>query len=316
MASTAYAGSDAPAAQALFNEAKKLMAEGRWAEACPKLEESQKLDPGIGTQFNLANCYERTGRTASAWAVFLNVAGEAKAAGQSAREKVARDRAVALEPKLSKLIISVRASDVPVKITRDTLEVGRGQWGTPIPIDAGEHRVVATAPGKKTWEKVVRVAPDGATATVEIPPLQDDPAALAAAAAAASENKDKNEREAAEDPHPGRTQRTIGIVVGAAGLIGIGAGTYFGLTSRSKRDDSSPHCNADNRCDDDGLALRDDALKNGTYSTLAFAMGGAALVGGIILFATAPKARASQAGWHATPMVGQRTMGLHLQGRW
>jgi len=57
---------DAPAAQALFDEAKRAMADGRWAEACPKLEESERLDPSIGTAFNLARCYEHVGRIASA----------------------------------------------------------------------------------------------------------------------------------------------------------------------------------------------------------------------------------------------------------
>ncbi|MDB4996135.1 MAG: putative rane protein, partial [Myxococcaceae bacterium] len=107
LASNAYAG-DPAAAQQLFSDAKKLIAENKWADACPKLEESQRLDPGMGTQFNLANCYEHVGKTASAWAAFIEVAGQAKAAGQAPREKAARDRANVLEPKLSKLTVTVR----------------------------------------------------------------------------------------------------------------------------------------------------------------------------------------------------------------
>jgi len=323
----AHAGSDPPGAQALFNEAKKLIADGRWADACPKLEESQKLDPGIGTEFNLANCYEHTGRSASAWATFLNVAGDAKAASQPAREKVARDRAAALEGKLAKLVITVRASDAStLKVTRDALEVGRGQWGTPLPIDTGEHQIVASAPGKKTWEKTVRVPVDGVSVQVEIPALQDDPGAApmpvgpsrpgengAVAAAPVTDTGPS----AAPNEHPGRTQRTVGAVVGAVGIVGIGVGTAFGLMSRSKRDEAdSSHCNADNRCDAAGLSLRDDALHNGTYSTIAFAVGGAALVGGIVLFVTAPKAPSRQTGWHAAPMVGPGATGFNLQARW
>jgi hypothetical protein len=40
---------DTVAAQALFDEAKQLMANKRFDEACPKLEESNRLDPGVGT---------------------------------------------------------------------------------------------------------------------------------------------------------------------------------------------------------------------------------------------------------------------------
>src|SRR5512139_1741852 len=55
--------SDKAAAEALFDEGRKLMAEGKYAAACAKLEASQKLDAGVGTQLNLADCYEKSGKT-------------------------------------------------------------------------------------------------------------------------------------------------------------------------------------------------------------------------------------------------------------
>src|SRR5882724_4165659 len=82
---------DPAAAQALFDEGRALMKTQRFAEACPKLKESQRLDPGIGTQFRLADCYEQQGKIASAWAAFLEVASLAAASDQKEREKAARD---------------------------------------------------------------------------------------------------------------------------------------------------------------------------------------------------------------------------------
>src|SRR4051812_29447781 len=89
---TAKSG-DAAAAQALFYEARTLAQKSHFAEACPKFEESLRLDYGIGTEFNLADCNEHVGKIASAWSGFLNVAASAKAQNQPQREKVARERA-------------------------------------------------------------------------------------------------------------------------------------------------------------------------------------------------------------------------------
>src|SRR5260221_10377355 len=88
---------DPAAAQALFDQARALTRQGRYAEACPKLLESNRLDPGIGTQFHLAECYEQNGQVATAWATFLDVASQARAASQFDREKAATKRATQLE---------------------------------------------------------------------------------------------------------------------------------------------------------------------------------------------------------------------------
>ncbi|WP_437519845.1 hypothetical protein WME79_25260 [Sorangium sp. So ce726] len=166
------ARADTAAAQALFDAAKQLMAQGKYADACPKLEESQRLDPGIGTQFNLAACYEQLGRTASAWSMFLEVAGASKAAGQLEREKVARQRAAALEPRLIRLTITAPA-DAPadLQVKRDGALVGRAQWGTPVPVDPGKHTVEASAAGRAPFARSVELTRAGASETLAVPPL-------------------------------------------------------------------------------------------------------------------------------------------------
>src|SRR5271154_1822433 len=65
------------AAQALFEEARQLMIDGKFGEACPKLEESERLDPGAGTLLNLGHCYEKNGQTASAWVTYKDAANAA-----------------------------------------------------------------------------------------------------------------------------------------------------------------------------------------------------------------------------------------------
>lgn len=160
------------AAQTLFDEARKLTAAGSYTEACPKFEESQKLDPGFGTAFYLADCWQHIGRTASAWALYHEVADGTKAAGQVDRSAVAKARATVLEGSLSKLSIAVAEPVPDLRVERNGTVVGKALWGSSVPVDPGEHKIVATAPGRKRWEKTILVRPDGGHEALTIPALE------------------------------------------------------------------------------------------------------------------------------------------------
>ncbi len=165
------ARADAAAAEVLFKQGKDLMGQKKYAEACPKFEESQRLDPGLGTQTNLAICYEGLGRTASAWSLYLEVASQAKATNQPDREKKARDAAKALEPKLSNLVIKVESPPPGLEVKRNGQPVGQASWGSPLPVDPGEIHITAMAPNKKLWETTIKVEKPGET-TVTVPELE------------------------------------------------------------------------------------------------------------------------------------------------
>src|SRR5690348_1000013 len=79
----AQAASQKATAEALFEEGRKLMAEGKVAEACPKFADSEQLDASSSTLLNLASCYEKLGRTASAWATYREAASLANANGRA-----------------------------------------------------------------------------------------------------------------------------------------------------------------------------------------------------------------------------------------
>src|SRR5690606_6369061 len=68
-------------AQALFDEGIHLFNLGRYEDACPKFEASLALVAGVGTRGKLAECYEKLGRTASAWRIYGEVERLARRTG-------------------------------------------------------------------------------------------------------------------------------------------------------------------------------------------------------------------------------------------
>src|ERR1700712_2438459 len=99
--------SDKATAEALFDRGLALLREGKLEEACARLEQSNAVEHGIGTMLYLAECYEKSGRTASAWALFREASSEAQAAGQVERAVAGRQRAERIEPTLSRLTVEV-----------------------------------------------------------------------------------------------------------------------------------------------------------------------------------------------------------------
>lgn len=308
VASADVSPADQASAQTLFDAARRLTAQGNFPDACPKFLESQRLDPSIGTQFNLADCYEHIGRLASAWTNFLDVAALARTYKQVEREKVARERAALLEPRLSKLTIAVSPeSDVAdLEIKRDGSTVGRVSWGVAMPVDAGTYAIEAKAPGKKPWQTSLEVRGEGAEVGTTIR-LEDAPGAQQAAAgspgAADAETTSHSD---------GKAQRRIAFVVGGAGAVALGLGAIFVVVAKSRYDDSVGNCNPQdpNRCSQAGLDQRDSARSMGNAATVAVGLGAAALATGAILYFIAPPAETTRVS--AAPTLDSRGAGIAI----
>ena len=281
-------------AQSLFDEAKALMAGGRPAEACPKLEESQRLEPRSGTLINLAACYERTARLASAWSEYLEAAAQAKAVGNLEREAVARERAGALFPRLArlKIVVGPALKALPgLEVRRDGVMVREPAWGVALPSDAGPHRVVVSAAGHRSFEAGAAVV-EGQTTTVSVPELLDETA-----------------------PHSGPdsglgSARLAALLSGGVGVVGIGLGTAFGLASKAKHDEAAKYCVHFDCTDARGVTYGNAARTDGNISTALMIVGGAALAAGLALWLSAPP-RATEA---PTTQVGLGLGTLQMRG--
>lgn len=275
--------SDGALAEELFQQGKALMVEERYGEACPKLAESQRLDPSTGTLLNLAVCHEKQGKLATAWNEYNEALVAARQDAREDRVAYARERIAAIEPKLSRLTISlpeehdVRGLEVQV----DGVKVGRPALGVALPIDPGAHTVVVSAPGKKPWQANIDIAEGPATKSLSIPRLLDapaEPASTGGSGAAAH----------VQDTTRGSTQRYLAYGLGGLGLVGVGLGSFWGLDAKGKFDESNERGCDGNECTPDGADLRNSARDAGTLSTVAFAAGAAALGAGVILYLTAP----------------------------
>ena len=261
---SAFADDNKAIAESLYQNGLKLMEGGQFNEACPKFVESQRLDAASGTQIALAKCFDKSGKTASAWALYKDVAFAFKKAGNAAGEKAANDKADELEKKLSKLQINA-AGDAPgLVIRRDNEEVGKAVLGTPIAVDPGPHVIEATAPGYQVWQTTVQIGKENDTQSVNIPALT-------------------------MAPKKSNSLRTASFVVGGVGVAGLIVGGIFGglaASGKSKLDIDCP-----TKACPIGPAAEELAStrSKATISTLGIAVGGAALATGVVLFIVSGK---------------------------
>ena len=136
---TNRAAAQSLAAEALFNEGRTLMDAGDYVHACPKLAESQRMDPGTGTLLNLGICYQKAGKTASAWGTFKEAAVLARRDNRADRVTYAQEQIALLEPGLSYLtvVVSDATKTIGLAVQVDGAALGEGAWGTAIPTDPG-----------------------------------------------------------------------------------------------------------------------------------------------------------------------------------
>jgi len=286
----AHADASATDADALFEDARRLMAEGRYVDACPLLERSEALDPGIGTEMNLAVCYDLSGKTASAWAMYQRVIEATHVAGQTAREEAARTRQQSVERRLSHVRLEIApAARLPgLEVRRDALPVDPVTWGKAVAVDPGEHVFEAFAPGRVAWRATVRVEAVAKDVDLEVPVLASKTAGPAPLAPFAPLPPPAAEA-------PGRTQRTIAAILGGTSVVALGIGTYFGLHSLVLKNDADgcPGCA-------EVPDLRARAWAEGDRATGMFIAGGVLLAGAAIVWLTAPSSHAGAEGARAS----------------
>jgi hypothetical protein len=160
-------------ADQLFREGRLLLDEGQYKQACEKFKASHALDPAGGALLNLAACYERDGKTASAWRAYNEALAWANADRRDDRSAYAVEHIRELEPQLARLVLTlpgrVRMKDIVVVVDGETLDAING---VRIPVDPGRHNLEIQAPGRESFQ-VEFTALTGDEVSVSVPPLRE-----------------------------------------------------------------------------------------------------------------------------------------------
>jgi len=318
---------DSKRAQTLFDQAVESARGGDYATACQQLEQSLKLHDGLGTQFHLAGCWQKLGRTASAYALFDQVANKAHELGQTEREELARARLEALLPKLSRLRIEVIKPPAHTAVFRDDQSVPESEWGKPVPVDPGTHEVRVTAEGKEPWATKIDLTDPATTVVVSVPALADsakaapEPEARAVVKAPVPEPT-APARAPVEVAEDGGTRRTIAIIVGGVGVAALAGGILEGAAYVHDNREAKGLCPFGINCTTEEITQHaqavDDARTARTWSYVGIGVGSAAILTGAYLYLTAPRAPERQRAMAVTldPLIdGRGTWGGALRGR-
>ena len=248
---------DPAAAEALFQEGRRLLksVDGDVATACAKFDESQRLDPAIGTLINVAACQERLGRTATAWQSWRAAADQLGTTDQ--RRPLALKRAAALEKVLPRLIVTVGPDlidDAAVEIRRDGIRMGRASLGLPLPLDPGPHLVTVVAPGRQMARYELSIRPrENRTLLVapgpeSPPPLQpvaeksNPTTGVPVTATPVAGSAATLETEGPAFPRAGIRKTLAGWALIGAAALAVGTAGYLGLGALDARHDAEASC--------------------------------------------------------------------------
>ncbi|HMJ13856.1 MAG TPA: hypothetical protein VK524_20705 [Polyangiaceae bacterium] len=329
-AETPVPGRNSVAAEALFNAGKTLLEAGDWANACSKFEKSMLLEVAVSTLIKIARCHEREGKLATAWYDYqraLKLNRELPATDRRRRElaSVVAATLAALEPRIPRLRITLSATPEGTTLKRDGELLPLEVLGEVLPIDAGEHELIVAAPGHIAERRVISAA-EGRIAEIQLTLASEKVPSASSTSAPPQIHFPPSQSVERERPTPtplvphansaretstsagAAPQQIVGLALGGLGLASLAVAGYFGIRTLSLVRDSDGHCNANNECDPDGMALRDDAASMQTTGLVLAGAGAAMLGSGLLLHFSVPSKRGASS--RALPSVAIAPRGV------
>jgi hypothetical protein len=293
---------------------------GEIARACDKFRQSYELDEQLGSLLHLADCFEQNGQFASAWSSFRD-AGDWAEKAKDSRVDLARERATALKPRLSKLELKVpEGMPEGTTITRNGTELPRSLWTTPVPLDPGEYEIVVSAEGWMTWSETIEISGEAQSLSLEIPPLERSSSNEDEQGASEETSADESAKIPDRPLTPGEEIVQKWPVIPAA-VVSVAGGvvwSVFGARSIAAKNRADNTCGERTQCVDDGVDLRERAFKAGNAATVGMVVTlvGVASTGAFwFLLPTDPRRGKSTVGSNEPLRVGFTPAGVVVNGR-
>lgn len=267
----------------LYKQGRRLLAEGKWAEGCPKFDAIFATTPTPAVLINIGDCHAHDGKLATAYADYerariLNQ-GTQPVERRLELEGEIQKQIIALLPRLPKLQVVVEKPIVGMTVRRDGQVLPPGAFGAELSVDPGAHEVTAEAPGFVAQKYAVSLT-EGEKQTVRVvltAPPESVASRYAGAIAAGS----------------------VAVVLGGV-TAGLGAWTV------------STHHDIVTRCAEGEQACKDEAAalqSRGTVTNVFLGLAGAAAVtAGVLVLVEGSK----------TPKVEVAVSGtgMAVRGRW
>lgn len=269
------------AAELLFFQARTLMKEHRYDDACSAFENSERLEPASGTLLNLGVCREAQGRTASAFRSYRAGLALSQAEQNRAAERLARERLAAIDSRLCRIALSIRWPRPGLVVRIDGVAIEPTSWAKPEPIDPGAHLIESSGPDQEAWSTTIHVKSAGEVRTLVVESPHARPAKKSGAPAAliGATRTTRKELELRWPPTrpsapPQRWPLVLSSSVAVTGVLGA---AYFGLLATKEWERRNEHCPAD-KCDRLALQAHDSAAR---YARAANIAGSMAVLGGV-----------------------------------
>lgn len=290
-------------ADTLFTQGQRFLKNKQYAVACAAFEQSQKLDPAIGTQLNIALCYEQWGQPAAAYQAFLEAARIAAVANDERGPK-ALARAQELKPKLATLTLTISNDGSPADRPDPAAVIvldGKGLHKLAMRdmmLDPGSHQLEVRAPGREpVIEQFALIIGQREEFQLDIP-----------AASLRNENV----------PVARSIRRlAVGWALTGLGVVGAGAAGYLAVVARRDyRAEFKSNCSsATNQCNDAGYHATRDARRRANIASLVAGGGLAFAVTGVVVLITGRTSKAATGrAWYVVPELGPDGGGVALGG--